>query len=128
MGLADMPQGITGKPWHSRHKTKEIHHAKHQGIGHVLPPATCPQVLSGQEIADALAMVMRAPKEYIETPSGANTQETQFMKDLNWAGNRLGHAGLLKKVPRSHWELTPLGMSRDFSNAELALFVAANKK
>jgi hypothetical protein len=80
------------------------------------------------EIADALAMVMRAPKEYIETPAGANTQETQFMKDLNWAGNRLGHAGLLKKVPPTHWELTPLGMTRDFSNTELALFVAANRK
>ena len=80
------------------------------------------------EIADALAIVMRAPKEYLETPSGANTEETQFMKDLNWAGNRLKHAGLLKKFPRSHWELTPIGMSRDFSNTELSLFVAANKK
>ncbi len=80
------------------------------------------------EIADALAMVMRAPKEYLETPSGAKTQETQFMKDLNWAGNRLGHAGLLVKVRGSHWELTPLGMTRDFSDAELAQFVAERNK
>ena len=80
------------------------------------------------EIADALAMVMRAPKEYLETPSGAKTQATQLMKDLNWAGNRLGHAGLLKKVPRSHWELTPLGMTRDFSDTELALFVSQHNK
>ncbi len=80
------------------------------------------------EIADALAMVMRAPKEYLETPSGAKTQETQFMKDLNWAGNRLGHDGLLTKVPRSHWELTTLGMTRDFSDTELALFVSQHNK
>ncbi len=80
------------------------------------------------EIADALAMVMRAPKEYLKTPSGANTQETQFMKDLNWAGNRLGHAGLLKKVPPTHWELTPLGLTRDFSDTELALLVAQHNK
>ena len=81
-----------------------------------------------QEIVDALAMVMRAPKEYLETPSGSKTSETQFMKDLNWAGNRLGHAGLLKKVRGSHWELTDLGMTREFSENELVLFVAANRK
>ena len=52
----------------------------------------------------------------------------QFMKDLNWAGNRLGHAGLLVKVRGSHWELTPLGMTRDFSDTELALFVAQHNK
>lgn len=80
------------------------------------------------EIANALAMVLRAPKEYLETPSGAKTQETQFMKDLNWAGNRLGHAGLLIKVRGSHWELTPLGMSREFSDTELAIFVAQHNK
>jgi hypothetical protein len=50
------------------------------------------------------------------------------MKDLNWAGNRLGHAGLLKKVRGSHWELTDLGMTREFSENELVLFVAANRK
>ena len=81
-----------------------------------------------EEITSALALVLRAPKEYLETPSGFKTMETQFMKDLNWAGNRLGHAGLLIKVPRSHWELTPLGMTRDFSDTELALFVAQHNK
>lgn len=50
------------------------------------------------------------------------------MKDLNWAENRLGHAGLLKKVPRSQWELTPLGMTRGFSDTELALFIALRYK
>jgi hypothetical protein len=81
-----------------------------------------------EEITGALALVLRAPKEYLETPSGFKTMETQFMKDLNWAGNRLGHAGLLVKVRGSHWELTPLGMTRDFSDTELALFVANHNK
>jgi hypothetical protein len=81
-----------------------------------------------EEITSAMALVLRATKEYLETPSGANTQETQFMKDLNWAGNRLGHAGLLIKVPHTHWELTPLGMTRYFSDTELALFVAQHNK
>ena len=80
------------------------------------------------EIFDALALVMRAPKEYLETPSGSKTSETQFMKALNWAGNRLGHAGLLKKVRGSHGELTHLGMTREFCDTELALFIAANRK
>jgi hypothetical protein len=35
------------------------------------------------EIADALAMVMRKPRQYHETPSGAKTQETHFIKALN---------------------------------------------
>lgn len=81
-----------------------------------------------EEIASALALVLRAPKEYLETPSGFKTMETQFMKDLNWAGNRLGHAGLLIKVPRSHWELTQLGMTRDFTENELAIFVLSHNK
>ena len=81
-----------------------------------------------EEITSALALVFRAPKEYLETPSGFKTSETQFMKDLNWAGNRLGHAGLLNKVRGSHWELTSLGMSREFSDNELALFIASKRK
>jgi hypothetical protein len=60
--------------------------------------------------------------------TGFKTVETQYMKNLNWAGNRLGHAGLLIKVRDSHWELTPLGMTRDFSDTELALFVAQHNK
>ena len=75
-----------------------------------------------------MALVLRAPKEYLETPSGFKTSETQFMKDLNWAGNRLGHAGLLVKVRGSHWELTPLGMTREFSENELVLFVGTKRR
>jgi len=81
-----------------------------------------------EEIVSALALVLRAPKEYLETPSGFKTSETQFMKDLNWAGNRLGHAGLLTKVRGSHWKLTTLGMTRDFSDTELATLVASKRK
>jgi Mrr N-terminal domain len=81
-----------------------------------------------EEITSALALVLRAPKEYLETLSGFKTAETQFMKDLNWAGNRLGHAGLLVKVRGSHWELTPLGMTRNFSDTELAIFVTRHNK
>ncbi len=80
------------------------------------------------EIAAALAIVMRTSKEYLAAPSGTKTKETQFMKDMNWAGNRLGHAKLLKKVPGSHWELTPLGMTRYFNVAELNLLIASSNK
>jgi hypothetical protein len=80
------------------------------------------------EITSAMALLLRAPKEYLITPSGSKTSESQFMKDLNWAGNRLGHAGLLTKVRGSHWKLTPLGMTREFSDTELALLIASKRK
>ena len=64
--------------------------------------------------------------EYVETSSGPKTMETKFMKDLNWAGNRMGHAGLLKKVRGSHWELTALGISKQFTEEELKDFIFSN--
>lgn len=79
-----------------------------------------------EEISAATQILLRASKEYVETASGPKTLETKFMKDLNWAGNRMGHAGLLKKVRGSHWELTPLGISKQFTEEELKDFIFSN--
>jgi hypothetical protein len=50
----------------------------------------------------------------MDADAGKDTEETNFEKDLGWAGKRLGDAGLLRKV-RPNWELTEEGRQNYFT-------------
>jgi hypothetical protein len=56
-------------------------------------------------LKESVAALLRADLSYRNTASGPKTAESQFEKDFNWAGKRLGDAGLLNKL-RTHWELS----------------------
>jgi hypothetical protein len=60
------------------------------------------------EIRLAVRPLLRASNTYLDADAGKGTSESRFEKDLNWAGKRLGDAGLLRKV-RPNWELTEEG-------------------
>jgi Mrr N-terminal domain len=72
------------------------------------------------EIRLTVRPFLRADHNYLEELAGPKTKETRFEKDLNWAGKRLGDAGLIRKV-RTHWELTDEGRHNFFTAKTLAL-------
>ena len=72
------------------------------------------------EIRQSVRPFLRADSQYLKESAGPKTQETRFDKDLNWAGKRLGDAGLLRKV-RTHWELTDEGRRNFFTAKTLTL-------
>jgi hypothetical protein len=72
------------------------------------------------EIRLCVRPFLRADSLYLEESAGAKTKETRFDKDLNWAGKRLGDAGLIRKA-RSHWELTEEGRRNFFTAKTLTL-------
>lgn len=72
------------------------------------------------EIRLTVRPFLRAENKYLEDPAGPKTKETRFDKDLNWAGKRLGDAGLIRKL-RTHWELTDEGRRNFFTTKTLAL-------
>ena len=72
------------------------------------------------EIRLTVRPFLRAESKYLEEPAGTKTKETRYDKDLNWAGKRLGDAGLIRKV-RTHWELTDEGRHNFFTAKTLAL-------
>ena len=66
------------------------------------------------EIRVALRPLLRASDAYLDADAGKDTAESHFEKDLNWAGKRLGDAGLMRKVS-SNWELTEEGLKNYFT-------------
>jgi len=72
------------------------------------------------EIRQCLLPFLRADTHYLEASAGAKTKETRFDKDMNWAGKRLGDAGLIRKA-RTHWELTEEGRRNFFTTKTLTL-------
>ena len=74
------------------------------------------------DIRKVVASFIHADTDYLNRPSGPKTQETAFEKDFNWAGKRLGDAGLVVKQ-RSHWALTEEGLGNHFTAGTLQLFV-----
>ena len=72
------------------------------------------------EIRLTVRPFLRAESKYLEEPAGPKTKETRYDKDLNWAGKRLGDAGLIRKV-RTHWELTDEGRRNFFTAKTLSL-------
>ena len=72
------------------------------------------------EIRQSVLPFLRADEKYLQESAGPKTQETRFEKDLNWAGKRLGDAGLIRKA-RTHWELTDEGRRNFFTAKTLTL-------
>lgn len=72
------------------------------------------------EIRLSVRPFLRADSQYLEELAGPKTKETRFDKDLNWAGKRLGDAGLIRKA-RTHWELTDEGRRNFFTAKTLTL-------
>ena len=72
------------------------------------------------EIRLSVRPFLRADTKYLDEPAGVKTKETRFDKDLNWAGKRLGDAGLVHKA-RTHWELTEEGRRNFFTAKTLTL-------
>jgi len=72
------------------------------------------------EIRKSVRPFLRADEHYLDESAGTKTKETRFEKDINWAGKRLGDAGLIRKV-RTHWELTDEGRHNFFTAKTLAL-------
>ena len=72
------------------------------------------------EIRLSVRPFLRADTKYLDEPAGVKTKETRFDKDLNWAGKRLGDAGLVHKA-RTHWELTEEGRCNFFTAKTLTL-------
>lgn len=66
------------------------------------------------EIRVAVRPLLRASDAYLDADAGKDTAETNFEKDLGWAGKRLKDAGLLRKV-RPNWELTEEGRQNYFT-------------
>lgn len=73
------------------------------------------------EIRVAVRPLLRASDAYLDADAGKDTEESHFEKDLNWAGKRLGDAGLLRKA-RPNWELTEEGRQNYFTAKTLAFF------
>ena len=72
------------------------------------------------EIRLSVRPFLRADTKFLDEPAGVKTKETRFDKDLNWAGKRLGDAGLVHKA-RTHWELTEEGRRNFFTAKTLTL-------
>jgi len=72
------------------------------------------------EIRQSVRPFLRADNRYLEEIAGPKTQESRFDKDLNWAGKRLGDAGLIQKA-RTHWKLTEEGRHNFFTARTLTL-------
>ncbi len=63
--------------------------------------------------------MLRAADAYLDADAGKDTAESNFKKDLGWAGKRLGDAGLMRKVT-PNWELTEEGLQNHFTAKTLA--------
>ncbi len=72
------------------------------------------------EIRASVRPMLRASDSYLNADAGKDTGESHFEKDLNWAGKRLGDAGLIQKA-RTHWKLTEEGCFNYFTSKTLAL-------
>ena len=72
------------------------------------------------EIRLSVRPFLRADTQYLDELAGPKTKESRFDKDLNWAGKRLGDAGLIRKA-RTHWELSDEGRRNFFTAKTLAL-------
>ncbi len=72
------------------------------------------------EIRLSVRPFLRADNRYLDEIAGSKTQESRFDKDLNWAGKRLGDAGLIQKA-KTHWKLTEEGRLNFFTAKTLTL-------
>ena len=72
------------------------------------------------EIGVAVRPLLRASDAYLDADAGKDTEETNFEKDLGWAGKRLKDAGLLRKV-RPNWQLTEEGRQNYFTAKTLII-------
>ena len=73
------------------------------------------------EIRAAVRPLLRASDAYLDADAGKDTAESNFDKDLGWAGKRLKDAGLLRKVS-PNWELTEEGRQNYFT-AQTLIFL-----
>jgi hypothetical protein len=80
-----------------------------------------------EEIRITVRKFLRADDVHLDARAGNKTKETNFEKDLNFAGKRLADAGLVRKV-RTHWELTDEGLHNYFTVKTLTLLCRLAKK